>query len=265
MKSNESEILEIAEKVKTGDASLDELKQALGGDKLYSFLNGATVDVLLKTVIETGRIHKLLENENGFDTLEGLLNNEITGNVSRFYNINPDYIINLPEKERKNMANAIAGNWRDLSNSLQALWSRGIMTVSCTTCRDDNLPMLNMLVNEKNFDYIANIYNQPDIEVDKYLYNIFDVEHRGYFSIALIGEDLYKYVSGEKPLKPSKPKEDVFEKALEENLEFFFKEWMKNGVTFKEIDVEAEYKREQEMLSRLKNKNRDRDNDEDER
>lgn len=57
-------------------------------------------------------------NDSGLDILDGLLNNQVSSNLSDFYMIKPDYILQLPPERQRNMANSISGGRQDLSLAL---------------------------------------------------------------------------------------------------------------------------------------------------
>ena len=127
-------------------SDMDNLKEMLGGDRLYDIFDSMTVNSLLEVVIETGTVHDCIPDGKGFDILEGLLNNQIIGNLSDFYMIKSDYILGLPPEQRKNMAESIADGRQDLLVVLPKLWDRGIRTEACTTKDYDNLPMIQMRI-----------------------------------------------------------------------------------------------------------------------
>ena len=61
-----------------------------------------------ENLVETNKVHKLLEEQEGFEVLEGLLNKKITGNLGKFYNIKPEYILGLEPEEQSKLAHTFA-------------------------------------------------------------------------------------------------------------------------------------------------------------
>lgn len=219
MKLDVKKILELRDKVNKNEADVSELKEALGGEKLYEFFEDYSVDFLINNVRKEGKFHKLIKDGDGFEILEGLLNKEIKGNMTDFYCIKPDYILNLSKEQQSNIANSISGGNRELSSSLQNLWRRGIKTKACTTKLKDNDPMIMMNIgidDEKSQDFLQKVYNQEDIYADT-SYTCFNGGKT--IKISLLGDNLYKYLSNSKEIDLSKEKKNVFLQAIKDGLE----------------------------------------------
>ena len=219
MKLDVKKILELRDKVNKNEADVSELKEALGGEKLYEFFEDYSVDFLINNIIKEGKFHKLIKDGDGFEILEGLLNKEIKGNMTDFYCIKPDYILNLSKEQQSNIANSISGGNRELSSSLQNLWRRGIKTKACTTKLKDNDPMIMMNIgidDEKSQDFLQKVYNQEDIYADT-SYTCFNGGKT--IEISLLGDNLYKYLSNSKEIDLSKEKKNVFLQAIKDGLE----------------------------------------------
>lgn len=235
MELDRNRIKDIVYKIKNGQVSKYELKEALGGKKLDEIFESFAIDMLLETVIENGKIHNLLKTEDGdgLDILEGLLNNRVMGDLSDFYVIKSDYILNLSKEERTNMANSIlgSGDQKGLSNVLQILWDQGIGTEASTTRISDNIQIIKFVVKSNELDKqktIQQMYQHEGIDVASIFYN----DDKDAFELILSGNNLYEYIQGNLELKESNNKENIFERAMEESLQFLtelYEYYSKNG------------------------------------
>lgn len=131
MRLDKNRILKLSEDIRNGNGLIEELIEALGGKRLYDVFDEQTIDSLVSNVVNNGKFHTLIDDGNGFDILEGLLNDKVKGNLTDFYMIKPDYILALSKKQQKNMAESISGGDKELANSLQNLWEKGIKTEAC--------------------------------------------------------------------------------------------------------------------------------------
>ena len=216
MKLDEKRILQTAENVRNGIESKEVLIELLGGEKLDDVFDRMTKNALIKEVIHTGKIHSMLLGGSGIDVLEGLLNNQIVGNLSDFYMIKPTYIVSLSPEEQQNIAKSISDGREDLCIALQKLWSKGIMTEACTTKDVDNVPMIQLIVGEDNVEGISllqQLYQQRDIQGSGFYY--YDDNS---FYLRLLGKNLYRYLQEGKTLLTT-GKVDLFKIAVEESLE----------------------------------------------
>lgn len=236
---DEAKILETAQRMKAEDKDKSDLKELLGGKKLDDILDQTTQKALFKSIIVNGKVHKMLKDGNGIDILEGLLNNKICGDLSNFYMIKPDYILQLPNEQQINMANSIANGRKDLSAVLQNLWKRGIRTEACTTKNSDNIPMIQLNIKESEHeiqDMVQQIYEQDDIEGD-YIYNYIEKA----FKINLSGINLYEYLKEGKIPNSKIIKPNIFESAIKESLknaEELYKYYNENGMDTSELERE---------------------------
>ena len=257
MKINQEEILEIAEKVKKGEASISDLKDKLGGKKLDEIFGNFAQKEMFETIINNGKIHTMIDNGNGLDILEGLLNNKVIGNMSNFYMVKSNYILNLPQDQRKNMAESISDGWEDLSLSLQNVWSKGIKTEACTTKVANNLPMLQLSINSKDFknqEYIQQVYNQKNISANTF----FSPDNNGFY-INILGDKLYTYMSNDELLEKGDNKENIFEEAVKDSikeLQDMRNSYLKSGIDIKEVDKNIEIANS--TLASIVEKNKDK-------
>ena len=146
MRLDKNRILKLSEDIRNGNGLIEELIEALGGKRLYDVFDEQTIDSLVSNVVNNGKFHTLIDDGNGFDILEGLLNDKVKGNLTDFYMIKPDYILALSKKQQKNMAESISGGDKELANSLQNLWEKGIKTEACSTKRSDDKPMFQLSI-----------------------------------------------------------------------------------------------------------------------
>ncbi len=182
----------------------------------------------------------MVQDGNGLDILEGLVNNKIKGDLSNFYMINPEYILQLSPEEQKNMADCISNGRQDLSKALQSMWDKGIRTEACTTKSSDNIPMLqlNIKANElEKQEIIQQLYEQEGIEAAGY----FQGYGENAFLVNLSGDKLYDYLQGDNIPAAQIEKGNIFESAMKENLQFckeMHESYVKNDMDTKEVDEE---------------------------
>ena len=212
-----------------------ELKKVLGGEKLDNIFDSNTTEALLDNLINSGQIHTMLEQGNGLDILEGLLNNQIKGDLSNFYMIKSDYILQLTSEEQMNMAISISAGREDLAKALQSVWSKGIRTEACTTKEEHNKPMIQFRIEANEFeqqDFIQQLYEMQDIQGDAF----YDYENKS-FVINLIGDNLYQYLQQDFSREIS-GKKSIFSRTIEESLEFdkeMLESYSKNGIDTAQI------------------------------
>lgn len=84
MKLNKQKILSEIEEIRKGKSDRDKLKELLGGEQLKEIFDEDTISSLEEVLIETDKIHNSLSKQENFDTLEGLLNKKIVGNLGEF-------------------------------------------------------------------------------------------------------------------------------------------------------------------------------------
>lgn len=251
----EKQIIETAEKIKNGIVPKETLKKLLGGERLDDIFDLRTQQAIFDNIINNGKLHNMTPNGNGLDILDGLLNNQVSSNLSDFYMIKPDYILQLPSEQQRNMANSISGGRQDLSLALQNLWSKGIRTEACTTKSSDNIPMLQLNIKESEIekqDIIQQLYEQSDINVNAF----YDYQAKA-FHINLSGNNLYNYLQ-DCNIPPSQiEKANIFEDSIKESLQFaeeMYTSYSQNGIDTAELRREILSKRKslQEIDNRIK-------------
>lgn len=256
MKLDERRILETAQSVKNGTKTRQDLKNLLGGERLNDIFDERTQNALLDNIIESGKIHDMVQDGNGLDILEGLVNNKIKGDLSNFYMINPEYILQLSPEEQKNMADSISNGRQDLSKALQSMWDKGIRTEACTTKSSDNIPMLqlNIKANElEKQEIIQQLYEQEGIEAAGY----FQGYGENAFLVNLSGDKLYDYLQGDNIPAAQIEKDNIFESAMKENLQFckeMHESYVKNDMDTKEVDEEI--MRSEKWLTEFENRSK---------
>lgn len=240
MKLDKNRILKTVERIKEGKETKDTLRKLLGGERLDDIFDEGTQKALLDNIIDSGKIHNMMPDGTGLDVLEGLVNNEIKGDLSNFYMIKPDYILQLSPEQQKNMSESISYGKKDLSRALQNLWSRGIRTEACTTKSSDNIPMLQLNIKAdelENQTIVQQLYEQEGIEATFY----FGGYGENVFHINLFGDKLYDYLQGDSIPVVKVQKENIFENAMRENLRFcedMNKSYIKNGMDTEEVEKE---------------------------
>lgn len=258
MQLNEKHILEVAERVKNGTASKEELKELLGGERLDDIFDSITQEAIFNNIINNGKLHNMTSSGNGLDILEGLLNNQVSSNLSDFYMIKPEYILQLPQEQQRNMADSISGGRQDLSLALQNLWSKGIRTEACTTKSSDNIPMLQLNIKENEVekqDIIQQLYEQSDIRGNAFYNN----EAKD-FKVSLEGNNLYNYLQdGNIPL-PQTEKANIFEASIKDSLQFLeemYTSYSQNGIDTTEVrkEIISTRKSLQEISNRIEHSN----------
>lgn len=233
---DEKQIIETAEKVKNGILPKETLKELLGGERLDDIFDSRTQQAILDNIINNGKLHKMILNGNGLDILDGLLNNQVSGNLSDFYMIKPDYILQLPPEQQRNMANSISGDRQDLSLVLQNLWSKGIRTEACTTKSSDNIPMLQLNIKESEIekqDIVQQLYEQSDIKG----YAFYNYQAK-YFCINLSGNNLYNYLQDGNIPPSQNEKANIFEASIRDSLQFLeemYTDYSQNGMDTTEL------------------------------
>lgn len=254
MNLNEKQILETAERVKNGTAPKEELKELLGGERLNDIFDSKTQEAIFDNIINNGKLHNMISSGNGLDILESLLNNQVSSNLSDFYMIKPEYILQLPQEQQRNMADSISGGRQDLSLALQNLWSKGIRTEACTTKSSDNIPMLQLNIKENEVekqDIIRQLYEQSDIRGSAF----YDYQAKD-FHINLEGNNLYNYLQdGNIPLSQTE-KTNIFEASIKDSLQFseeMYTSYSQNGIDTTELrkEIISERKSLQEISNRI--------------
>lgn len=128
---DKEKILAEVKKIQEGKEDQSELKELIGGKELEEVFDEQTISKLQDVLIRTNKVHDLLEEQESFDVLEGLLNKRITGNLGKFYNIKPEYILGLEPQEQAKLAHTFAEGEPDLEELLKKLWSQNIKTNAC--------------------------------------------------------------------------------------------------------------------------------------
>ncbi len=261
IKLNLNEIENVIKNIKNGTMTKIKLKEVLGGKKLDNIFDTYTIDALLDNLINSGQIHSMLVQENGLNILEGLLNNQIKGDLSNFYMIKSDYILQLTPEEKINMAISISAGREDVAKALQSVWGKKIRTEACTTKKEHNKPMIQFRIGASEFeqqDFIQQIYEIQDIQGDGF----YDYENKS-FVINLIGDNLYQYLQQDFS-KELSGKKSIFTKLIEESLEFdeeMLESYIKDGIDTAEISriilekkeclSKIEYREEQKNIIEL--------------
>ena len=256
MSLDEKQILETAEKIKNGILPKETLKELLGGERLDDIFDSKTQQAIFDNIIDNGKLHNMTFNGNGLDILDGLLNNRVSSNLSDFYMIKPDYILQLPPEQQRNMANSISGGRQDLSLTLQNLWGKGIRTEACTTKSVDNIPMLQLNIKESEIekqDIIQQLYEQSDINGNAF----YDYQNKD-FHINLSGNNLYNYLQDGNIPQSQIGKTNIFEDSIKDSLQFaeeMYTYYSQNGMDTTELrrEILSERKSLEEFRNRIEN------------
>ena len=254
MSLDEKQIIETAEKIKNGIVPKEALKELLGGERLDNIFDSKTQQAIFDNIINNGKLHNMTPNSNGLGILDGLLNNQVSSNLSDFYMIKPDYILQLPLEQQRNMANSISGGRIDLSLALQNLWSKGIRTEACTTKSSDNIPMLQLNIKESEIekqDIVQQLYEQSDINGNAF----YDYQTKD-FHINLSGNNLYEYLQDGNIPTSQNEKANIFEDSIKESLRFaeeMYTYYSQNGMDTTELrrKILLERKSLQEIGNRI--------------
>lgn len=134
---DKEKILAEVKKIKEGKEDRSKLKELIGGEELEEIFDEQTISKLQDMLIRTNKVHDLLEEQEGFDILEGLLNKRITGNLGKFYNIKPEYILSLKPEEQAKLAHNFSEGEPVLEELLKKLWSQNIKTNACAGEKDN--------------------------------------------------------------------------------------------------------------------------------
>ena len=254
MSLDEKQIIETAEKIKNGIVPKEALKKLLGGERLDNIFDSKTQQAIFDNIINNGKLHNMTPNGNGLGILDGLLNNQVSSNLSDFYMIKPDYIFQLPLEQQRNMANSISGGRQDLSLALQNLWSKGIRTEACTTKSSDNIPMLQLNIKESEIekqDMVQQLYEQSDINGNAF----YDYQTKD-FHINLSGNNLYNYLQDGNIPPSQNEKSNIFEDSIRDSLQFaeeMYTSYSQNGMDTTELrrEILSERKSLQEIGNRI--------------
>lgn len=255
MSLDEKQIIETAEKIKNGIVPKEALKELLGGERLDNIFDSKTQQAIFDNIINNGKLHNMTPNGNGLGILDSLLNNQVSSNLSDFYMIKPDYILQLPLEQQRNMANSISGCRQDLSLALQNLWSKGIRTEACTTKSSDNIPMLQLNIKESEIekqDIVQQLYEQSDINGNAF----YDYQAKD-FHINLSGNNLYNYLQDGNIPPSQNEKSNIFEDSIRDSLQFaeeMYTSYSQNGIDTTELrkEILSERKSLQEISNRTK-------------
>ena len=218
MSLDEEKIWRVTQKILNRELTDDALKPLLGGKKLNEIFDLQTQQVIFHTIVTKGKIHNMINDGTGFYLLDGLINNQICGDLSDFYMIKPDYILSLPEEQQKNMADSISNGREDLCLTLLNLWSKGIKTEACTTKDSDNIPMLQLIVKENEIEkqkMIQQIYEQNNIRGDAF-YNYIDKT----FKVTISGSNLYNYLKDGEIPQSTQTKSNIFLESVKGNIDY---------------------------------------------
>ncbi len=171
MKLNKQKILSEIEEIRKGKSDRDKLKELLGGEQLKEIFDEDTISSLEEVLIETDKIHNSLSKQENFDTLEGLLNKKIVGNLGEFYNIKPEFILTLPKEEQAKLAHTFAEGDKELEELLQKLWEKNVKTIACGGKREDAYLRVKFPKKDsENLTRMEAISNKEGNEVDIFTY-----------------------------------------------------------------------------------------------
>lgn len=171
MKLNKQKILSELEEIRKGKSDRDKLKELLGGEQLKEIFDEDTISSLEEVLIETDKIHNSLSKQENFDTLEGLLNKKIVGNLGEFYNIKPEFILTLPKEEQAKLAHTFAEGDKELEELLQKLWEKNVKTIACGGKREDAYLRVKFPKKDsENLTRMEAISNKEGNEVDIFTY-----------------------------------------------------------------------------------------------
>lgn len=171
MKLNKQKILSEIEEIRKGKSDRDKLKELLGGEQLKEIFDEDTISSLEEVLIETDKIHNSLSKQENFDTLEGLLNKKIVGNLGEFYNIKPEFILTLPKEEQAKLAHTFAEGDKELEELLQKLWEKNVKTIACGGKREDAYLRVKFPKKDsENLTRMEAVSNKEGNEVDIFTY-----------------------------------------------------------------------------------------------
>ncbi len=171
MKLNKQKILSEIEEIRKGKSDRDKLKELLGGEQLKEIFDEDTISSLEEVLIETDKIHNSLSKQENFDTLEGLLNKKIVGNLGEFYNIKPEFILTLPKEEQAKLTHTFAEGDKELEELLQKLWEKNVKTIACGGKREDAYLRVKFPKKDsENLTRMEAISNKEGNEVDIFTY-----------------------------------------------------------------------------------------------
>ena len=185
---DKEKILAEVKKIQEGKEDQSELKELIGGKELEEVFDEQTISKLQDVLIRTNKVHDLLEEQQSFDVLEGLLNKRITGNLGKFYNIKPEYILSLEPEEQAKLAHTFAEGEPDLEELLKKLWSQNIKTNACAGEKDNAYLYVTFSKSDiNNISRMEEVSSKAETDVDITTYE-------DSISITLHGKkpDLYK-------------------------------------------------------------------------
>lgn len=210
---DKEKILAEVKKIQEGKEDQSELKELIGGKELEEVFDEQTISKLQDVLIRTNKVHDLLEEQESFDVLEGLLNKRITGNLGKFYNIKPEYILSLEPEEQAKLAHTFAEGEPDLEELLKKLWSQNIKTNACAGEKDNAYLYVTFAKSDiNNISRMEEVSSKAETDVDITTYE-------DSISITLHGKkpDLYKDLLAEFS-KEDKPNQ--FIKELMDSMAF---------------------------------------------
>lgn len=210
---DKEKILAEVKKIQEGKEDQSELKELIGGKELEEVFDEQTISKLQAVLIRTNKVHDLLEEQESFDVLEGLLNKKITGNLGKFYNIKPEYILSLEPEEQAKLAHTFAEGEPDLEELLKKLWSQNIKTNACAGEKDNAYLYVTFSKSDiNNISRMEKVSSKAETDVDITTYE-------DSISITLHGKkpDLYKDLLAEFS-KEDKPNQ--FIKELMDSMAF---------------------------------------------
>lgn len=210
---DKEKILAEVKKIQEGKEDRSELIDLIGGKDLEEIFDEQTISKLQDVLIRTNKVHDLLEEQESFDVLEGLLNKKITGNLGKFYNIKPEYILSLEPEEQAKLAHTFSEGEPDLEELLKKLWSQNIKTNACAGEKENAYLYVTFPKSDiNNISRMEEVTSKEETDVDI-------ITYEDSISITLHGKktDLYKDLLVEFS-KEDKPNQ--FIKALMDSMAF---------------------------------------------
>lgn len=260
---DQEKILAETRSIRDGKENKEDLKELLGGEELNKIFEEQTIATIQNSILESNKVHLLLEEQEGFNILEGLLNKKITGNLGKFYNIKPEYILSLNSEEQAKLAHTFAEGEPDLEELLKQLWSQQIRTNACAGEKDE--AYLYVTFPKKDINNISRMANVSENTNAKVSISTYEDD----ISVTLYGKrpDLYKdlLTEFEKKAEPNKfiselmtalefEKEIVEARTRSENFGEYTKEEVEEILENTTEELHNQHQEEQEKLQQKYNK-----------
>ena len=137
---DEKSVMDMLEKIKRGSASKEDLINLLGKERLQRVFEDNVIDRIVDNLVMFEKSHVthdamtgegiVEENHGEISDFLNLLDGNISGELYNYYNIKPEFVLELSEEGREHLAEAFAQGNQTRKNALMSLWANNIQTIA---------------------------------------------------------------------------------------------------------------------------------------